>query len=76
MNNKEADQTARMRRLVCACFVRQPPMTGFLASRPNFIMLINVTMPITVDILTFMNMINFMLSRVEHEKSFITSWPD
>ena len=33
-NNKGADQTARMRRLVCACVVRKPPKTGFLASRP------------------------------------------
>ena len=24
----------------------------------------------------FISMKNFMLSRVEHEKSFITSWPD
>ena len=30
-NNKGADQTARM---VCACVVRKPPKTGFLASRP------------------------------------------
>ena len=33
-NNEGADQTARMRRLVCACVVRKPPKTGFLASRP------------------------------------------
>ena len=33
-NNKGADQTARMRRLVCACVVRKPPMTVFLATRP------------------------------------------
>ena len=25
-----------MRRLVCACVVRKPPKTGFLASRPNY----------------------------------------
>ena len=31
---KCADQTARMRRLVCACVVHKPPKTGFLASRP------------------------------------------
>ena len=31
---KGADQTARMRRLVCACVVHKPPKTGFLASRP------------------------------------------
>ena len=33
-NNKGADYTVRMRRLVCACVVRKPPKTGFLASRP------------------------------------------
>ena len=31
---KGADQTARMRRLVCTCVVHKPPKTGFLASRP------------------------------------------
>ena len=43
---------------------------------PNvvFIMLINVKMPIVV-ILTFISRINFVLSWVEHEKSFITSGP-
>ena len=33
-NNKGADQTGPMRRLVCACVVRKPPKTGFLATRP------------------------------------------
>ena len=32
--NKGADQTARMRRLVCSIVVRKPPKTGFLMSRP------------------------------------------
>ena len=41
-----------------------------------FIMLINVKMPTTVGILTFMSRINFVLSRVEHRKKFITSVPD
>ena len=36
-------------------------------------MLINVKMPTIVGILTFMSMINFMLSGVEHKKSFIIS---
>ena len=40
-----------------------------------FIMLINVKMPTIVGILTFMSRINFVLSRVEHEKSFITLGP-
>ena len=34
-----------------------------------------VKMPTIVGILTFMCRINFVLSRVEHEKSFITSGP-
>ena len=38
-------------------------------------MLINVKMPTIVGILAFMSMINFVLSRVEHKKSFITSGP-
>ena len=36
-NNKGADQTARMYRLVCACVVCKPTKTGFLASRPQFL---------------------------------------
>ena len=40
-----------------------------------FIMLINVKMPTVVGILTFMGRINFMLSCVEHGKSYITSGP-
>ena len=42
----------------------------------GFIMLINVEMTTIVGILTFMSRINFMLSRVEYEKSFITLGPD
>ena len=34
-NNKDADQTARRRRLVWACVVRKPQKTGFLAWRPT-----------------------------------------
>ena len=40
-----------------------------------FVLLINVKMPTIVGILTFMSRKNFMLKRVEHEKSFITSGP-
>ena len=53
-------------------------MKKFLAlslSDVVFIMLINVKMPTIVGILTFMSRINFVLSCVEHEKSFITSRP-
>ena len=39
------------------------------------IMLINVKMPTIVGILTFMSRINFVLSCVEYEKSFITLGP-
>ena len=39
-NNKDADQTARMRRLVCAFVVHNPPKTGFLATRPIWIFII------------------------------------
>ena len=39
-------------------------------------MLINLKMPTIVGILTLMSRINFVLSGVEHEKSFITSGPD
>ena len=37
-----------------------------------YILLINVKMPTIVGILTFMSWINFVLSCVEHENSFIT----
>ena len=40
-----------------------------------FIMLINVKMPTTVGILTFMSRINFALRCVEHGKSLKTSGP-
>ena len=38
-----------------------------------FIILLNVKMPTFVGILTFMSMINFILSLVELEKGYITS---
>ena len=41
-----------------------------------FILLIKVKMPTIVGILTFMSRINLVLSRVECEKSFITSGPE
>ena len=52
-------------------------MKKFIAlSLPDrvFIMLINVKTPI-VGVLIFMSRINFVLSWVEHGKSFITSGP-
>ena len=38
-----------------------------------FIMLINVKIPTVVGILTLMSRIKFVLSSIEHGKSFITS---
>ena len=38
-----------------------------------FIMLINVKMPTIVGILTFMSMLNVIISSVEHNKCLITS---
>ena len=49
---------------------------GLKLSDVAFILLINVKMPTTVGILTFMGRINFMLGWVEHEKRFITLRPD
>ena len=54
-------------------------MKKFLAlslSDVVFIMLINVKMPTIVGILIFMSRINYVLSRDEHEKSFITLGTD
>ena len=53
-------------------------MKKFLALRLSdvvFIKLINVEIPTIVGILTFMSKINFVLSWIEHEKSFITLRP-
>ena len=41
MNNKGADQSERMRRLVCPFVVRKPPKAGFLASRPILFQLLD-----------------------------------
>ena len=42
-------------------------------SEDVFIMLLNVTMPTVVCILTILSMIHLMLSWVEHENKFTTS---
>ena len=52
--------------------------SAFLGSdkpRMLFFSLKHVKMPAILGILTFMSRKNFMLSRVEHEKSFISSGP-
>ena len=46
--------------------------SGSQKSRMLFFVLINVTMPTIVGIITFMSRKNFMLNCVEHEKFFIT----
>ena len=43
--------------------------------RMLFFLRVNVKMPTIVGILTLMSRKNFMLTCVEHEKSFITSGP-
>ena len=43
-NNKGADQTARMRRLVWACVVRKHPKTGFSRVEDQFILAVTVTL--------------------------------
>ena len=50
-------------------------ISGLNHKSQSFILLINVKMPTVVGILTFMSRIKFMLSLVEHEKSFITPGP-
>ena len=47
----------------------------WITKSQSFILLINVKMPTIVGILTFMSRINFDLSWVEHDKSFITPGP-
>ena len=49
---------------------------AFKLSNVAFSMLINVKMPTLVGILTFISMLNFVLSWIEHEKSFIVPRPD
>ena len=48
----------------------------FLLLKPSdvYILLLNVKMPTIVGILTFMSGINFMLSRVGHENSYISGF--
>ena len=47
----------------------------FQSSKSIIILLINVKTVTIVGILTFMSRMNFMLSRVEHKKSFLTLGP-
>ena len=47
-----------------------------IAEHENFSLLINMKMPTIVGIFIFISWENFMLSWVEHEKSFITLGPD
>ena len=60
--------------LIRIIMLKREIIPAFKFSDLVFIMLINVKMPTIVGILTFMSMIHFLLSCVEHEKSFITSF--
>ena len=51
--------------------VKMPTIVGIL----TFMSRINVKMPTIVGILTFMSRIHLCLSRVEHEKYYITLGP-
>ena len=55
---------------------RKSAILGSDKPRMLFFPLINVKVPTVVGIFTFMSRKNFILSRVEHEQSFITSGPD
>ena len=57
-NNKGADQSARMRRLVCACVVCKPRKTGFLASRPSYN--INVTLSVKLSTVLYFIALNWI----------------
>ena len=54
---------------------RKSDFLGSDKSRLLLFPLINIKMPTVVGILTFMSRKKFMLSSVEHEKSFIISGP-
>ena len=62
-NNNGADQTARMRRLVCACVVRKPPKTGFLALWPKWYMMQNMNIKEVLDDVIFL-VINYSILRL------------
>ena len=59
------------RYLINPANVKMPTIVGIL----TFIVGILTFMPTIVGILTFVSRINLVLSRVEHEKSFITLGP-
>ena len=54
---------------------RNTAFSGLDKPRMSFFLIINVTMPTILGILTFMTRKNFMLSWDEYGKSFITSGP-
>ena len=65
----------KFQKLIKGRMVRNKDFSCFKLSDGVFILLINVKMPKIVGISTFMSRINFVLSSVEHEKSFITFKP-
>ena len=62
--------------LVNVKMLKNRDFLAFKLSNVVFIMQINVKMPTIVGILTFISMIIFMLTYIEHDKSFITAGPD
>ena len=59
--------------LICIKYQEIKHFSGLDNPRMLFFLLIKVEMPTIVGISTFMSKKKFMLSLVEHEKSFITS---
>ena len=58
----------KFQRLMSIKISRNSDFSGSDKPRLLFFLLINVKMPTTVCILTFMSIKNFMLSSVEHKK--------
>ena len=66
----------KFQRLIVSKILKNIIKKNHLKFSDVFILPMNVKMPTVVGILTFMTRINFMLSYIEHEKSFITSGSD
>ena len=64
--------SVKFQRLIKTNIPKSEEVSYFKSLRVVFIMLINIKMPKIVSILTSMKRINFVLSCIEHENSFIT----
>ena len=56
--------------------IKKPKSMKLNYQSQSIILVINVKMPRIVGILTLMSRINYLLSRVQHEKGFITTGPE